>query len=70
MTPREAQIVKFIRHYRADRGFAPTTQEIAAGLGLASRSGVHRHLVALRKAGRLEWEPHHTRTLRVVADEP
>lgn len=69
MAVRDQQIVEFIRSYKQERGYMPTMQEIGAGVGLASRSAVHRHLVAMRAAGVVEWEANQTRTLRLVEDE-
>lgn len=66
MTVRDDKIVEFIRAFRDERGYMPTMQEIGAGVGLSSRSAVHRHLVAMRAAGVVDWEANQTRTLRLV----
>lgn len=44
-------ILHFIDSYKAEHGYAPTIREIAAGVGLASASTVHGHLVRMEKKG-------------------
>ena len=52
LTPRQLQIVEFIREYTADAGYAPTMQEIADHLGV-SRPTVFEHIEALQAKGAL-----------------
>lgn len=44
-------------------GFMPTVRELGAHLGMSSPSTVHRHLVALERAGYIE---SHSRRRRVT----
>ncbi|MCX5685373.1 MAG: MarR family transcriptional regulator [Planctomycetota bacterium] len=46
LTPRQLDIVKFIRTYAAEHEYAPTMQEIADHLGV-SRPTVFEHIEAL-----------------------
>ena len=50
-TGRQRRILRFIEKYSADKKRPPTDQEIAAGVGLKSRSSVQYHLVRLKTAG-------------------
>lgn len=59
-------VLAFIQAYVNEHGFAPTTKEIGDAVGLASKATVHKRLVSLRDAGRLEWRPNATRTMRVL----
>lgn len=48
------------------RGPGPTLDELAEVLGLASRSTVHQHVIALRRYGLVTWEPGKRGTLRAL----
>jgi repressor LexA len=61
------RVVPFIELFIAEKGFAPSTRELAAGLGFKSTESIHRYLIRLRDTGAIEWEPGKARTLRVVA---
>src|SRR5271169_663367 len=54
LTPRQRQILDWIRGFIDARGMPPTRAEIAAGLGFASPSSAEDHLQALAKKGALE----------------
>lgn len=53
LTPRQLEIVKFIRDFTARHDYAPTMQEIAEHLGV-SRPTVFEHLTALHARGALK----------------
>ena len=54
MTPRQRQALDFIERYLDAKRVAPSYQEIADELGLASKSGAHRIVEALFASGDLE----------------
>ena len=54
LTPRQRQILDWIRSFCESRGMPPTRAEIAAGLGFSSPSSAEDHLQALAKKGALE----------------
>ncbi|MDH5471987.1 MAG: transcriptional repressor LexA [Gammaproteobacteria bacterium] len=54
LTDSQRKTLAFIRHYIAHHGYAPTLQEIAAGIGIQSRGVVHRYIQALIAEGHLE----------------
>jgi repressor LexA len=54
LTPRQRQILDWIRSFIADKGMPPTRAEIATGLGFASPSSAEDHLQALARKGALE----------------
>lgn len=58
VTPRQMQILRFIRDYRARRGFSPTMQEMADHLRL-SKVTVFEHVVALERKKLLVRGPSH-----------
>lgn len=68
-TPRQAEVLAFIRASLAEHGYAPTIREIGAHLGISSFNGVNDHLVALEKKGLIEREPFKSRAIRLVESE-
>lgn len=60
-TPSQDKVLQFIRQYLLQHGHAPSLSRIATGLGLRSKTVVHRHVQALVEAGYLQVEPgrHH-----------
>ncbi len=65
LTPRQLEIVEFIRDYTAEYEYAPTMQEIADHLGV-SRPTVFEHIEALEAKGALSREPTRTRTISLA----
>ncbi|MGH8798769.1 MAG: transcriptional repressor LexA [Casimicrobiaceae bacterium] len=65
LTPRQRQILDWIRSFIASRGMPPTRADIAAGLGFASASSAEDHLQALARKGVLELLPGASRGLRL-----
>ena len=65
LTPRQQQILDWIRSFIESRGMPPTRAEIAAGLGFSTPSSAEDHLQALAKKGALELLPGASRGLRV-----
>lgn len=47
-------ILKFIKDYFKEHGYAPTVREICTGVGLKSTSSVHAHLVKMMELGMIE----------------
>ena len=67
LTPRQHQIVTFIRDYIAEHGYAPTMQEIADHLGV-SRPTVFEHIEALEAKGALRREALRARSIELAPD--
>ena len=67
LTPRQAEILQYIRQYSDEVGYAPTLQEIGARFGLSSVATVHKHVSQLVLKGYLRRErPNASRDLTVV----
>lgn len=69
MTPREQDCLKAIITL-SKHGVSPSYDEIAAQIGLAAKSGVHRLVKSLERQGLIEQEPHRKNAITVVADNP
>lgn len=66
MTERQRLVLEFIETYIKMKGFAPSMQDVATGLGMKSRSNIHRVIHDLRRMGHLRLNPHKVRTVKVV----
>lgn len=59
------KILDFLRE-RTSSGIIPSVREICAEVGLKSTSSVQFHLDALERAGYIERDPMHKRSIRIV----
>jgi len=67
LTPRQLEIVKFIRTYVAEHEYAPTMQEIADHLGV-SRPTVFEHIEALETRGAIKRQRNRSRAIELVPE--
>ena len=66
MTERQRQVLEFIAAYLEMKGFAPSMQDIALGLGLKSRSNIHRVIHDLKDLGIVRLSPGKVRTVKLI----
>ncbi|MFO0972806.1 MAG: transcriptional repressor LexA [Phycisphaerae bacterium] len=66
-TPRQAEILSFIRGYQEKHGYSPTLQEIGDYLGI-SKVTVFEHLTALEERGLIQRNRHKARSLELADD--
>lgn len=66
ITPRQADLLTFIRNYLATHDMPPTVAEIAKGMGLASTNGVRDQLQSLERKGALQLIPSVARGIRLL----
>ena len=69
LTPRQEQVLEFIRECVRTNGYPPTVREICTALHLSSPSTVHVHLANLERLGLLRRDPSKPRALDVVNDQ-
>jgi hypothetical protein len=68
MTARQRELLDFIVRFSWDHaGVAPSYQEMCDFMGLASKSGIHRLIVALEERGHIRRLPNRARAI-VVSD--
>lgn len=65
LTRRQKEVMDFLSSFIAERGYSPSYEEIAAGLGLASLATVHKHIQALEVKQYLRRNYNHSRSLEV-----
>lgn len=68
LTPRQEQVLEFIRESVRANGYPPTVREICAALDLSSPSTVHAHLANLERLGFIKRDPAKPRALDVVGE--
>src|SRR4030095_1832606 len=66
LTPRQREILDFIRSTLEVLGAPPTRAEIAAAFGFASPNAAEEHLKAIAKKGNIVLEPGAARGIRLV----
>ena len=66
LTPRQQEILDFIRNSLEVLGAPPTRAEIAQAFGFASHNAAEEHLKALAKKGLIVLEPGSARGIRLV----
>lgn len=67
---RRKVILKFLREYIDEKGWAPTVQEIADAAGLASPNSTRNHLLKLVEEGYLRMEPRQARAIALIDPAP
>jgi repressor LexA len=66
LTDTQERILRCIRQAIADRGEAPTVQEIGDQVGMRSRASVHYQLGELEAKHAIVREPHRRRGIRLA----
>jgi repressor LexA len=67
LTPRQQEILDFIRSFIAKRGMPPTLREIGAYFHITNH-GVFCHLTCIRRKGYIEKVKFESRALRIVGE--
>ncbi|MCU7918456.1 MAG: transcriptional repressor LexA [Candidatus Thiodiazotropha sp. (ex Epidulcina cf. delphinae)] len=69
LTATQHKTLTFIRRYLKRRGYAPSLDEIAEGIGITSKGTAHRHVQALAEAGRIRLIAGRKRGIALVEEE-
>jgi len=65
LTPRQSEVLAFIREFIEESGMPPTRAEIAARLGVSSANAAEEHLRALQRKGVIELMPGTSRGIQL-----
>lgn len=65
LTPRQAEVLEFIRTHTTSSGYPPTRAEICRAMGFRSPNAAEEHLRALARKGVIEMAPGASRGIRV-----
>lgn len=69
LTPRQVQILAFIKRCLDENGYPPTRAEIARELGFKSPNAAEEHLKAMARKGAIEMTPGASRGIRIPGSE-
>ncbi|TSE21637.1 LexA repressor [Tepidimonas alkaliphilus] len=70
LTPRQREVLDFLRRWGREHGAPPTRQEIARAFGFRSPNAAEAHLRALQRKGMLELRDGSARGIRLRGAEP
>lgn len=70
LTPRQADLLRFIVGFVEARGYSPSFRECEAGIGSASRHSINDILISLEERQWIIREPNMARTIRLLATVP
>lgn len=65
LTRRQKELMDFLSGFIEKKGYSPSYEEIAGGLGLASLATVHKHIQALEAKHYIRHNYNHSRSLEV-----
>ncbi len=68
ITPKQQQILEYIKTCILRKGYPPSVREICEAVGLKSTSSVHSHLEALERNGYIRRDPTKPRTIEIMDD--
>ena len=68
LTPRQEEILTYIKKYTATHGYPPAIREICAGVGLNSPATVFVHIKNLEKVGYIKSTNNKFRTIELLVD--
>ena len=68
LTPKQEEILNFIKQEILAKGYPPSIREICEAVTLKSTSSVHAHLESLERKGYIRKDPTKPRTIEVVDD--
>src|SRR5579862_8773468 len=66
LTRKQIELLRFIHERLKETGVSPSFDEMKEALDLASKSGIHRLIMALEERGFLRRLPHRARALEVI----
>ncbi len=69
LSPRQRQILEYIRQVSRERNYPPSVREIGQAVGLSSSSTVQNHLNQLERRGYVRRDASKSRTIEVARDE-
>ena len=69
ITPKQQEILDFIKQEIISRGYPPAVREICEAVSLKSTSSVHSHLETLEKNGYIRSDPTKPRAIEIVDDQ-
>ena len=69
LTPKQQEILEYIKKNILDKGFPPSVRDIGEAVGLSSTSSVHSQLENLEKKGFIRRDLKKSRSIEIVDDD-
>ena len=69
ITPKQKEILEYIKSQILDRGFPPSVRDICEAVNLRSTSSVHAHLASLEENGYIRRDPTKPRAIEIIDDD-
>ena len=69
MTPKQKQLLDFLKSYIDAYGHSPSYQQMMDGIGAKSKSQIHGLVSRLESQGKIKRHPHRARTIELVAED-
>ena len=66
LTKKQNELLKFIYEKQREYGLSPSFDEMKDALGLRSKSGIHRMIIALEERGFIKKLPNRARALEII----
>lgn len=65
MTSQQRKLLVFIDTFQRERGYTPSYAEMAEGIGLTAKSGIHRLMGSLARDGLVKTKPSRARSVEI-----
>lgn len=69
LTKRQRDLLRYVAKFEKSKGFCPTYAMMARGIGLKSKSGVHRLVTGLEKRGFLKRIQHANQSIQILKQQ-
>lgn len=69
LTDTQARLLRYIREYHYNYGFAPSVREMGTFMGISSTNGVLDHLKALERKGQILRMPYASRCIATTPEQ-
>ncbi|MCV9963641.1 hypothetical protein OIU34_17210 [Pararhizobium sp. BT-229] len=66
LTKRQRDLLVFLSNHVNERGLMPAYVEMASAIGVASKSGIHRLVLALEERGYIRRIPNRARAIEII----
>lgn len=66
LTPEQSRLLAYISEFSEQEGHSPSYEQMKRAMGLASKSGINRLVVALEERGAIVRLPNHSRAISVI----
>ena len=70
MTPKQVELLDFLRNYKTAKGYAPSYAEMQAHMHLKSKSGISRLVKGLAARGHIAYSPAMRRSVMLLGALP